>query len=444
MLPFSPLCRALSAGLILFLLGVPSARADMVFGRLVPATPGTQANNYSDSVDVSNDGKTVVFSSTATNWLPDPTPTTDKAIAVDLDTGLIEVVSRTTAGTVIRGEQPSVSRDGRYVAFLNYGANLDLGVPTSGWQAVRKDRKTGELKLASITAGGVAAGSAAVDDDSVSISGNGRYVAFEASNFDGDTTGYDQVYVKDMDTGALKKASVDNSGNAAERGCSLRPHALSDDGRYVVMICDYALVPGATNNQVYVRDLVQNTTQLISRVGASGAASSAYAYRAAISPNGRYVTFQNASYGGLGHYNGANGNNSGIYLRDRQTNTTQALPKPALSASNYDNCYDSDVSDIGTVLMACQVPNPTDRQVFLHVPGASGTPFLISENSGGVRGNGESGRSLALDAAGLSMAFESAASNLVPDDTNNVSDIFVQYDTRLVMQIFADGFEGSD
>src|SRR5690606_18330100 len=132
-----------------------------------------------------------------------------------------------------------------------------------------------------------------------------------------------------------------------------------------------------------------------------------FAYRAAISPNGRYVTFQNAAYGGLGYNNGTNvTGNSGIYLRDRQTNTTQALPKPALSAASYDNCHASDVSDIGTVLMACQVPGPTDRQVFLHVPGAGGTPFLISDNSGGVRGNGNSGLSLAMDAAGLSMAFE--------------------------------------
>src|SRR5690606_26823138 len=128
-----------------------------------------------------------------------------------------------------------------------------------------------------------------------------------------------QVYVKDMDTGALKKASVDNSGVAAERGCTLWPHALSNDGRYVVMTCERALLPGAGMNQAYVRDLVQNTTHLVSRVGANGAASTAFVYRAAISPNGRYVTFQNPAYGGLGHANGSNGNgNSGIYRRDLQ------------------------------------------------------------------------------------------------------------------------------
>ena len=133
----SLLRHALLAGLSIFLLlGAPCAHAQLLFGRLVPG-PGTQSNNHSDSVDVSNDGKTVVFSSAATNWLPGVTQTVDKAFAIDLDTGVIEVVSRTTAGAVLRGESPSVSHDGRYVAFLNHSENLGLGVPTSGWQAVR-------------------------------------------------------------------------------------------------------------------------------------------------------------------------------------------------------------------------------------------------------------------------------------------------------------------
>ncbi len=447
-----PLRHALLLGLsFALLLGAPCARAELLFGRLVPAAPGTQPNNDSDSVDVSNDGKTVVFSSAATNWLPSPTGTADKAIAIDLDTGLIEVVSRTMAGVVLRGEHPSVSRDGRYVAFLNYGESLGPGVPSSsGWQAVRKDRQTGELKLASASAAGVPISSPAmVDDDSVSISGNGRYVAFEAANFDGDTPGYDQVYVKDMDTNALIKASVDNSGVTAERGCVLGPHALSDNGRYLVMICERALVPNAGMNQIYVRDLVQNSTHLVSRVGANGAASTSFASRPAISPNGRYVTFNNAAWGGLGFANGANVNgNSGIYLRNLQTQTTQALPKPALSGSDYDNCRISDVSDAGTVLMECRVPSlaggagSTNSQVFLHIPGASGTPFLISTGTGGdSRGNNESGQTLAIDASGLSLAFESMASNLVPGDTNNVKDIFVQVETTLLTELFSDGFE---
>ncbi len=437
----------LSSLSFILLLGASGAHAQPVFGQLVPG-PGVQPNNFSDSVDVSSDGKTVVFSSAATNWISPPTITTDKAIAVDLDTGLIEVVSRTTAGAVIRGEVPSVSRDGRYVAFLSNDSNLGFGV-TTGWQAVRKDRQTGELKLASANSSGAPANSPAmVDDDSVSISGNGRYVAFEAANFDGDTTGYDQVYVKDLDTGTLVKASVDNSGAAAARGCVLGPHALPDDGRYVVMICEAALLSGAGYNQAYLRDLQQNTTQLISRVGASGAASTSFVYRPAISPNGRYVTFQTTSSGGLGYANGSNGtDNSGIYRRDLQTNANLAVPKPAMSGASYDNCKFSDVSNAGTVVMQCQVQSltggaSTNAQVFLYVPGTAGTPHLITVGTGGdSRGNKDSGYSVAIDASGLSLAFDSDASNLVLADTNNVRDIFVRYESSLMWTIFSDGFE---
>ena len=413
------------------------AQAQWLYGRLVPGA-GLQPNGASDSVDVSANGKTVVFSTSATNWVPEAAVNTDKAMAVDLDTGLIEVVSRTTGGAVIRGESPVASRDGRYVAFLHYGGSLDVGVPHTNWQVARKDRLTGQLRLVSANVSGEAS-NAHVNDDWVAMSGDGRYVAFEATSSNLGVTlpagGYYHVFVKDMDTGQIRLASTTTSGAPAERGCAIRANAMSDSGRYVVMICEQPLIPGERTGQAYVRDMVTNAIELVSRAtGAGGVSSNAFASRAAISANGRFVSFSVRCYGGIG---GDCVNNSGVYVRDRHTNITIPIPRPA--ALEYDTCSVSDVSDIGTVLMACV--NSGRSQVFLHVPGAAGTPFLVSETATGQMGNGASGATLAMNANGLSMVFDSVATDLVPGDTNSASDVFVLVDTGVVSGIFEDGFE---
>lgn len=422
-----------AAASLAFLLVAP-VQAQFLFGRIVPAPPATQPDNYNDTVDVSANGLTVVFSSAATNWVPGVPDTNDKAIAVDLATDAIEIVSRTEGGVVVRGESPAVSRDGRYVAFLTRSATIG-GTVTTNWQVARKDRVTGTLVLASTNASGQQ-GDAHVGDDYVAISGDGNLVAFAASspNFGIVTNGYEHIWVKNMTTGALTLASVHNNGTPAERGCAMFPNSMSDNGRFVVMTCDYEIVAGAGRGHAYVRDLVAGTSELVSRASGNGAPSSAYSNYPAISANGRFVTFTNPSYGGLG---GNAATHSGIYMRDRNTGSVTSLPTPA--GANAGGCTRSDVSDAGTVLMTCQMGSIS--QVYLHVPGAAGTPFLVSSNALDQPGNASSGGSVAVNASGQSYLFESLASNLVPGDTNDRSDIFGLVDPALVYGLFSDGFE---
>ncbi len=441
--------RAIVSSLILAGLSTLSghARADFIYARLVPGA-GLEPNGASTAVDVSSGGRTVVFSSEAKNWVGD-TYNGTRAVAVDLDTGMIEAVSA-QGGTVFRGETPVVSGDGRYVAFLtvnpSYGPN---------WQVLRKDRQTGALELASADAAGQPA-SSGTNDNTVSISADGRYVAFQAdanlTSIAGRPDGASVpagssggIYVKDMSTGQIKLASVMSNG-ASAGSCSLQPHALSGTGRYLTMICSDAMVPGATGGQAYVRDLQANTTELVSRSASAVNGSSAFAYRPAISPGGRFVSFQNRGYGGLGYADGvAIESNSGLYLRDRQTGTTVAIPRPAIiPAGSYDSCAVSAVSDIASVVLHCNYAwtgAGSYPQVFLFVPGA-GAPEMISVTPAGQPGNSGSGDTLAVNASGLSMAWESNASNIDPGDGNGKSDIFVLVDESVLSDtIFANGFE---
>lgn len=422
------------------------AHAEFVYGRVVPGA-GLQPNNDSEAVDVSADGRTVVFSSAATNWGPDDGFHGTRAIAVDLDLGVVETVSKTSTGVAFRGEAPVASADGRYVAFLTYGSLFG-----SGWQVVRKDRQTGEIQVASSDAGWTPANNY-VQDDGVAISADGRSVVFVASssNLGVATGGRDQVIVKDMVSGQVKVASVKSDGSPSDGYCNIVPRMVSADGRHVGMICDGTLVPGVTGRQTWVRDLQTNTTELVSRVGANGPASTAFTYGLAMSPSGRFVTFRNACYGGLGQAGGTCDGNSGVYLRDRQTQTTYPVPRPAVIPASYANyCQASSVSDIGTIVMACAYKSDGTNQrsqVFLYVPGQNnlgqGTHELISvRGNDGQPGNGDSGYSLAVSANGLSMVFESKASDLDPGDTNGRSDIFVFADESVFTDvIFADGFE---
>lgn len=428
-----------------------TAHAGFLYGRLTPQ--GGEADASSRAVDVSADGRTVVFSSDSQMWVGD-TYNGTRALAVDFDTGTVEAISVGQSG-VFRGEVPVVSGDGRYVAFLTYSSAYG-----PNWQALRRDRQTGALDVASSDASGQPA-SGGTNDNTVSISADGRYVSFQSSSPDlpsaqasrmgggvvpAGSSG--EIYVKDMVSGQVKVASLKSDGSSSGGACAMLPHALSATGRYLTMLCGPAMVTGASSGQAYVRDLQANTTELISRSASVPNGSTAFANRPAISPNGRFVSFQMRGYGGLGYANGVDSSgNSGVYIRDRQTGTTTPIPRPTmLPATEYDSCSASAISDVASVMLACLnswAGAGRYSQVFLFVPGA-GAPELISPTAtnAAVASNGSAGTTLAVNASGLSMAWESDASNADANDHNGKTDIYVLADESMFTDvIFSNGFE---
>jgi Tol biopolymer transport system component len=93
---------------------------------------------------------------------------------------------------------PSISGDGRYVAFSSGATNLVAGDPNNRPDVFVHDRQTGTTTRVSVDSGGVQGNGAS---DSPSISGNGRYVAFrsESTNFvpGGDFNWVADVFVHD-------------------------------------------------------------------------------------------------------------------------------------------------------------------------------------------------------------------------------------------------------
>lgn len=439
-----PVAGPLVFGLASLLALAPApAAAQFVFARLVPDPPALEANGASGQVDVSPDGRVIVFASNATNWVPGCL-TGCTIVATDLVTDEIDILSRTGAGATLNGNSsaPVISAGGRYVAFTTQASNLDVGVATSGSQIVRKDRMTGALELVSASAAGApASGSASGQARDPSISGDGRYVAFrsDANNLvPGDGGGIEDVFVKDMLSGAIEAVSRDLGGAFTSAGVvGQGSHSISADGRFVLFQSTAAnLVAGAGGGtiRVYLRDRALGATELVSR-SSDGEPANSQSDVGAISPSGRFVSFRS-----FASNLGASGVSS-VYLRDRVAGTTTAVPRPTVDGSLATGCRDSDVSDAGTVILSCFFPLPVADQVFLHVPGAAGTPFLISSDVDDLRGNQPSGSSPAIDASGLSMAFDSLADNLAAGDGNASSDVFVLVSRALLDGLFSDGFE---
>ena len=220
--------------------------------RVSVASNGAEANGNSSAVDISDDGRCVVFSSSATNLVAGDTNGKRDTFVYDLQTGGITRISVNTSGEQADGGggSPAISGDGRYVVFLSASGNLD---PRAD-EYINKDlvyvhdRQIGQTTLASVSSDGVILTVGLFDQPT--ISSNGRYVAF--SFYDkGDNNGIMHIWVRDLQTGESKSVE---GGNASSFGSS-----LSADGKIVAFWSSASnLVSGDTNEaaDIFVREVV--------------------------------------------------------------------------------------------------------------------------------------------------------------------------------------------
>ena len=175
----------------------------------------------------------------------------------DLQANTTERVSEYTGHYEAEGDsqRPSISADGRYVAFDSDDWDLVWGDTNDSFDVFVNDRATTVTTRVSVDDSGTQSNS---DSFRPSISADGRYVAFysEASNLvSGDTNGATDVFVYDRRSGATKRVSV-AAGGQESNGDSVRP-AIGGNGYVAVFESDASnLVPGDSNRftDVFVRD----------------------------------------------------------------------------------------------------------------------------------------------------------------------------------------------
>ncbi|HXQ32463.1 MAG TPA: hypothetical protein VN843_00440, partial [Anaerolineales bacterium] len=219
---------------------------------------GTEANSLSTNPSISADGRYITFISFATNLVSGDTNSTWDVFVHDLQTGTTMRVSVDSSGVDGNGFSggPSISGDGRFVAFQSSATNLVTGDTNEKVDIFVHDMQTGTTERVSVHSSGVEGDSLS---DGSSISADGRYVAFnsQATNLvPGDTNGTIDVFVHDRQTGTTTRVSVHSSGTQAD-GNGSSASSISGDGRYITFISDATnLVANDTNarGDIFVHD----------------------------------------------------------------------------------------------------------------------------------------------------------------------------------------------
>jgi Tol biopolymer transport system component len=350
-----------------------------------------------------------------------------RAYAAPGDTDLVSVTTSGLAagGVSVNVLNVSVSGDGRYVAFSSDAPNLVAGDTNASADVFVRDRQTGVTERVSVKTNGTQANG---PSRGPAISPDGRFVAFESDATDlvpGDTNGQTDIFVRDRQTGVTSRVSV--NANEVQADSFSSTASISADGRYVAFLSVASnLVPDDTNNSydVFVRDRQAGTTERVS-VTSSGVQGN-YADFPVISGDGRYVAFATpASF--APHGTGS----SDIYLHDRQTGVTQRISKVCRRGENsywpalsFDGRFVAYASNC-----ANQVPNDTNDTYDVFVwDRQTGAIERVSVDSSGAQA-GLFGQSSvpAISADGRYVAFGSLARDLVPDNSGvyTASDVFV-------------------
>ena len=376
---------ALACGL--FLAAALEAQAAIHVSAISRTSAGVPANGYSTTEGnggmLSGDGKIAAFESNAAN-LPAGDGSTFRCYVRNIATGKTRIVSVTSNGVPASSQtfSPAVSADGRYVAFDGTGMGLP-GANGAG-QVWEHDLKTGKTFLVSKANQGPPSAGGAYP----SVSGDGRFVAFEssASNLPGGDGVHDFVYAHDRVTGKTILVSRDNQGHPAFG--QVYGQLLSADGRYVVYYSNDADLPAGNGTlfHVYVFDRKTGLTRVVDR-NSTGAVANGSSYEPSISAGGRFVAFDS-------HAANLPGGNVGSqsYLRDLKTGKTKLVSQNSSGAAQTESSLYPHVSADGRYVTfyadGSNLPGGdglTDQIYLRDVQ--QGKTILISKTANGTRGN---------------------------------------------------------
>ena len=381
------------------------------------ATGGGQASGgLSRQAVISGDGNVIAFTSRATNLVPNDTNGADDVFRHDLLTRQTERLSVSQAG--VQGNSssttPSISLDGQAVAFQSAASNLVNSEPDAfGTTYCGKLRDTNGLldvyvnyrnnpnhpqtiyraSLATRNFGNQCFQTTNGVSLNPAITADGEFIAFESDDttlIENDTNGMRDVFgITGLDTQRLSVAGqggddIQVTGRSSFMSIGMPtelPNRRPASNVFVSSATD--LVPGDTNGvtDIFARDFFFSSEPVRVSVATNGAQALGGASSwPTTSAGGRFIAFQSEA---TNLVNGDTNHVADIFVRDRDTDNDGNLDEPNAVATTR-----------------------------------------VSVGPGGVQGNGASGGA-AISADGRYVAFESAATNLVSGDTNNIPDIFV-------------------
>jgi hypothetical protein len=397
---------------------------------------GAQANGDSDFPDVSSDGNLVVFQSAASNLVAGDTNGQTDIFLRNMSAGTTTRISVDSTGAEANNFsfQPRISADGRFVVFESAASNLVPGDTNGAWDVFVRDLTANVTTRVSVDSFGVEGNGTS---GAPSISADGRYVLFEstASNLvPGDTNGASDVFLHDNFTGVTSRVSVGDVGQQGN-GDSLIS-TISPSGRLVAFSsAANNLVAGDTNGDydVFVRDLVAGTTTRVSTNSSGGQAIYGNidpgSFYPAISGNDRYVAFDS----GASNLVAVDVNPwPDVFVKDLQTGVTNMV---SISTSGGQGSFPSQsgtssITDDGRFVVFYSyldlVPNDTNNMTDIYVRDRNATGFtsLCDPGVAGVNGcpcaNAPSGSGRGCDNSAGTGGASLAASGLAYLSTDTV------------------------
>jgi Tol biopolymer transport system component len=405
---------------------------------------GVTVSGASSAPSISGDGSLVAFVSLASFVTG---VNGSQVYTHNRQTSQIEVISRDSDTSVVNAgsgvsNDPAISADGRFVAFVSQSTNLVSGV--NGQQVYLRDRQTGQTTLVSRnTAGQIA--STGSNNTAPAISSDGQFIAF-VSNAINLVTGISgqQIYIRDTVNGTTSLISKDNNLTPAQgNGASSTP-SISSDGQVITFASVstnlLSPAPAVAGQQIYVHDRLagaNGTTSLVSKDG-TGIAGGGNSSTPSISGDGRFVAFMSLATNLVV----ASVSGQQIYLHDRNTGTngTNSLVSHDNNGSPAEGNGVSSVPSIssnGQAITFASVstnllspaPAVVGQQIYSHdrLAGANGTTSLVSKDNSvpPVAGLGTSDTP-STSSNGSFVAFSSSATNLVTAPPAAPSDIYIR------------------
>jgi RHS repeat-associated protein len=408
---------------------VKSASSGLATNLVSVATTGATGAGASSDTDVSADGRYVVFTSAAANLVASDTNAATDVFVRDTTTGVTTRLSVSATGVQATGasDQPSISADGRYVAFRSAATNLITGDTNAKTDIFVKDRTTGAIERVSVSSSGTQSTN---DSDSPALSSDGRYVAFASTATNlvtSDTNAKADIFLRDRQTSTTTRLSVSTSGTQSNNTSELPD--VSDDGNRITFSSTATnLVTGDTNavRDVFVRDRAAVTTTRVS-VSTSGTQATNLSEHPAISGDGTTIAFESTA---TNLVSGDTNAKRDIFTRKLATNTTTRVSLTDTGAQTSADSLSPAISTSGSLIaFSTTGAIVTDDfngvgDVFVRDTGAA-TTRRISLGTMSQEGNGAS-TAPALNADGSVTTFTTASTSFTASDGNGATDVFLR------------------
>lgn len=392
---------------------------------------GTPGNEASHHASITADGRHIAFSSKADNLVPGDTNGTEDIFVKNVDTGAVVRVSTNSAGEELNGDSagPVISADGNSVAFKSYATDLIPGASGLYGNLFVKNLQTGAISLVSADAAGNAGNA---ESTNPVISADGRYVAFasDASNLvPEDTNGYLDIYVRDLATGSITLVSVGAGGEAGDGSSGdIYGPSISADGMRIAFSSSAAnIAPGDSDN---VHDILVKDTGtgeiFVASMGEGGAKGNGNSLFPGLSADGKRVAYRSQS---TNLHAGDREPQPDIYVKDLETRQLFLASTDAAGNKGNMPSWDPAISPNGrkaafsTDSTNLGAAGMQNFHIYLKDL-EDGSLTLVSANADGVPANGVS-TGPTFSRNGTRVAYDSQSSNLVSGAPGNAFNIYL-------------------